>query len=103
MVGDLLERGRNSEEAGNDLDICFVCYVRKGRQTDHLFLHCEFYSILWHCSLSRCGVSWFFPCSLVDMFQGLEMVPFFGCSALLRRMIPCSMLFNVVGCLERDK
>lgn len=43
--------------------------------------------------VSRCSISWSFPRSLVGLIEAWGTIPYFGCRAILWRMIPFGILW----------
>jgi hypothetical protein len=76
---------------------CYMC-KKNGESVDHLLLHCEVASALWHFIFSWFGLHWVMPGRVKDLYASWWMG---GCSwsAIVWKMIPLSY----VVCMEQEE
>lgn len=75
-------------------DTCCLCR-RERESIDHLFIHCSVTSSIWGHFLNLCGVAWCFLGSLSGLVKAWRGSPMVGCSVILWRLIPYSIIWSI--------
>lgn len=60
-----LRRGLSSEVISIT---CLLC-KKEREMVNHLFVHCEFSSLVQSCFLEKCGVHWYIPRLMESLFK----------------------------------
>lgn len=60
-----LRRGLSSEVISIT---CLLC-KKEREMVNHLFVHCEFSSLVQSCFLEKCGLPWYIPRLMANLFK----------------------------------